>query len=237
MPGSERRRGDSFIASRARFGWSDPVVSLGDGFLKGGLSLTPGIRRGRGVHAVTIPIEVAEIGRRDPTPKRLLCARRAFELTVQLYAQRTLRLARLHGQSSCSNNPHREGRNRSVGSARCAPAVRPLCARCALAGIFGDSGRLQRRFPGAEQPAASVRGRGCGSPPLESSCPNNPHRGARNWSLRSDSKTTLVHPQGARRPSGRLQSDSRSDSVGCWAPSRLMNDGITLVERHRRGQV
>ena len=84
MPGSERRRGGIFIASGACFGWNDPVVSLDDGFLEGGLSRTPGIRRGRGVHAVTIPIEVAEIGRRDPTPMRLLCARRAFELTVQL---------------------------------------------------------------------------------------------------------------------------------------------------------
>jgi len=214
MPGSERRRGDSFIASRARFGWSDPVVSLGDGFLKGGLSLTPGIRRGRGVHAVTIPIEVAEIGRRDPTPKRLLCARRAFELTVQLYAQRTLRLARLHGQSSCSNNPHREGRNRSVGSARCAPAVRPLCARCALAGIFGDSGRLQRRFPGAEQPAASVRGRGCGSPPLESSCPKQSTSRCPKLvaavRLQNDSCAPSGRPPAFGATPERLQSDSRA---------------------------
>ena len=156
MPGSERRRGGIFIASGAGFGWSDPAVSLDDGFLEGGQSRTPGIRHGRRVHAVTIPIEVAEIGRRDPTLKRLLCARRAFELTLQLQAQRAQHLARLPGQSSCSNNPHREGRNRSVDPpavrslrARCAPAARPLPAP---AGPYGDSGRLQRRFPGAKQP-------------------------------------------------------------------------------------
>jgi len=101
---------------------------------------------------------------------------------------------------------HRAGRNRSVDP----PAVRPLRARCAPAGPSGDSGRLQRRFPGAEQPSAPGCGRGCGPPPPERSCPNNPHRGVRNWSRPSDSRATLVRPQGARRPSGRLQSDSRA---------------------------
>jgi hypothetical protein len=149
MPGNERRCGRNFIASSACFGRSDPVVSLDDGFLEGGQSPTPGIRHGRRVHAVTIPIEVAEIGRPGATLKRLLCGRRAFELSVQLYAQGALRLARFLGQSSCSNNPHREGRKRSVGSARSAPAARPLCARCAPAGLSGDSRGLQRRFSGA----------------------------------------------------------------------------------------
>jgi hypothetical protein len=173
-----------------------------------------GIRHGRCVHAVTIPIEVAEIGRPDATLKRLLCAGRAFELTVELYAQGALRLARLLGQSSCSNNPHRGGRNRSVGSARSAPAAHPLCARNAPAGLSGDCRRLQRRFPDANpnNPSASVRG-GYGSPPLESSCPNNPHRGARNWSLGSNSKTTLVHPQGARQSWGRLETDGQAGTA------------------------
>ena len=73
---------------------------------------------------------------------------RACELTVQLYAQGALRLARLLGQSSCSNNPHREGRNRSVGSARCAPAVRPLYARWP----FRELWATPKAIPGAEQP-------------------------------------------------------------------------------------
>jgi len=41
MPGSERRRGGIFIASRAGFGW-DPVVSLDDGFLEGGQKVRVG---------------------------------------------------------------------------------------------------------------------------------------------------------------------------------------------------
>ena len=93
MPGCERRRGGIFTASGACFGSSDRVVSLDNGFLEGGLSRTPGIRHGRRVHAVTIHIEEAEIGRSDP------------------------------------------------------PAMRPLCARCAPAGLSRDSGQLQRRFP------------------------------------------------------------------------------------------
>jgi hypothetical protein len=155
MPGSERRRGRYFIASSACFGRSDPVVSLDDGFLEGGQSPTPGIRHGRRVHAVTIPTEVAEIGRRDATLRRLLSARRVFELTVQLHAQRAQPLARLLGQSSCSNNPHREGRNRSVDS----PAVRPLRARCAPAGLSGASGRLQKAISGRRTTLSIVRGR------------------------------------------------------------------------------
>jgi len=143
MAGSERRRGGIFIASGAGFGWTDPAVSLHDGFLEGGQSRTPGIRHGRRVHAITIPIGVAEIGRRDATLKRLLCAGRAVELTVQLDAQRAKQLARLSGPGSCSNNPHREGRNRSVDP----PAMRPLCARYAPAvrplAFAGDSRRLQ----------------------------------------------------------------------------------------------
>ena len=124
---------------------------------------------------------------------------------MQLYAQGALRFAWLLGQSSCSNNPHRGGRNRSVGCARCAPAVRPLRARWPFRGLRAtpkDPGRSTT--PGAV--AATL------SPPLESSCPNNPHRSARNWSMGPDSKATLVRPQDARRPSKRLQSDSKGSS-------------------------
>jgi hypothetical protein len=91
--------------------------------------------------------------------------------------------------------------------------VRPPGARCALAGLSGNSGRLQRRYRGARTTVGLGEGpplrRG---PPFASSCPNNPHRGARNWSRRSDSRATLVRPPPACRPSERLQSDS-------WAPS------------------
>jgi hypothetical protein len=161
MPGSERRRGGIFSASGAGFGWSAPVVSLEDGFLEGGQSRAPGIRHGRRVHAVTIPIEVAEIGRRDPTLKRLLCTRWAFELTMQLYAQRALRLARLLGLSSCSNNPHREGRNRSADPS----GVHPPRARCAPAGLSGYSRATPKAIPGRRTTPASVGGSGCGPPP------------------------------------------------------------------------
>jgi hypothetical protein len=206
MRGNERRRGGIFTASGAGCGWSDPAVSRDDGFLEGGQSWTRGIRHGRRFHAVTIPIEVAEIGRGHPTLKRPLCAGRAFELTEQPYAQRAPRLARLLGQSSCSNNPHRGDRNRSVGP----PAVHPLRARCAPAGLSGDSRASPTAIPRRRTGQAAVRGGGCGLPPLESSCPNNPHRGARNWSRPSDSGATLVRPQGGGRPSGRLQSDSKA---------------------------
>jgi hypothetical protein len=92
------------------------------------------------------------------------------------------------------------------------PAVRPPRARCALAGLSGNSGDSKGDSRAPEQPSASERGRGCDAPPLASSWPNNPHRGARNWSRPSDSRATLVRPPPACPAVGatpeRLQGDS-----------------------------
>ena len=171
---------------------------------------------------------MAEIGRPDPTLKRLLRARRAIELMVQLCAQRALRLARPPGRSSCNNNPHRGVRNRSVDP----PAGRPQCARWP----FRNSGRLQRRFPGRPNNPGIGEGPWLQLAPLEGSCPNNPHRGARNWSWPSDPRATLVRPQ---VPAG-LRSDSRATPrqvLRATSRSRTLGEGSSEVLTSNRSPV
>jgi hypothetical protein len=96
------------------------------------------------VHALTIHIEVPEIGRWDPTPKRLLCALRApAGMAFNSRATPERLPERLQGEShrrpapmrfwetqhlsrlpSCPNNPHRGGRNWSGANAFRPPSVR-----------------------------------------------------------------------------------------------------------------
>jgi hypothetical protein len=159
MPGSERRRGGSFVICEAGFGWSHPVVCLDDLLPEGGQSPTRGIRHGRPVHASTIPIEVAEIGRGHPTLKRLLYARpglRVDGVAVRAGHSASLDSSAIVHAVTIHIEEAEIGRSIRPPRARCAPAMRPLALPGTPATPKAIPGRLITLGIG-EEAAATAR--------------------------------------------------------------------------------